>query len=203
MWWLLFITFSFKFISHICFDEMVFFIIETSHLILNAIYLNADKYYLALIICCQKSDTYYRKSDNCSRTLDICNQIDNTCSRKLNRHYLINFTANPDSYICSPKFNIYNRINNTESLAAFFLSKIHQSKVSINLSWNIFPKRNLSQHKNNSKRTNQCCQNDDRQRNEWMCHGPKYIVAKENANYNDMNQIDTIAVIADGLLQSR
>ena len=85
---------------------------------------NADKCYLALIICYQKSDTYYRKSESYSRTLDICDQINNTCSRKLNRHYLINFTANPDSYICFPKFIIYNRINNTDSLTVFFYLKL-------------------------------------------------------------------------------
>lgn len=70
----------------------------------------------------------------------------------------------------------------------------------VNLSCYIFASRNLSQHKDNNIRTNQCRQNDDGQRNERMCHSPEDIIAKEDSNYNDMNQIDAVAVIADGFL---
>ena len=128
MWWLLFITFSFKFyFSYLFWRNGFISIIETSHLILNAIYLNADKCYLALIIRYQKSDTCYKKLDTYYPTLDIgylklniYNPINNTCSQKLNTYFPINFTANPDSYICSQKFDTYNPINNTDILTVLF-----------------------------------------------------------------------------------
>ena len=121
---MLFITFSFKFISQISFWWNGFIsIIETPHLIFNATYLNTDTCYQSLIIRYQKSYTCYKKLDTYYPTLDIgylklniYNPINNTCSQKQNTCSPINFTANPDSYICSQKFNTYNPINNTDIL---------------------------------------------------------------------------------------
>jgi hypothetical protein len=102
---------------------VLFSIIETPHLILNATYLSNDTCYQALIIRYQKSNTCYKKFDTCYPTLDIgnlklniCNPINNICNPINNTCSPINFTANPDSYICSQKFDTYNPINNTDIL---------------------------------------------------------------------------------------